>query len=90
MRIKKIIYALDETDRKSIKKQMVDKDLTLTRVAQIIGVSKAYLSEILAGNRTVTPRIIKQFEMCGIEIEMPKNCQYSEHKIKKDAQKGEL
>lgn len=64
--ITKIYYMLDEEDRKSIKKQMIDLNLTLTQMAENLSVSKAYVSAIINGDKHFTNKIRKQFESQGI------------------------
>lgn len=62
----KIHYVLNEEDKKSIKKQMIDKDLTLRQMAKNLGVSASYLCEVIKGGRSFTNRVRKQFESQGI------------------------
>lgn len=61
-------YILDENDKKLIKKQMIDLDLTLSKMAKNIGVSKSYISEIISGKKCLTDKIITQFSSQGIII----------------------
>lgn len=66
--ITKTYYILDEKDKKQIKKQMIDLDLTLSKMAKNIGVSKSYISEIISGKKHLTDKIIEQFKSQGITI----------------------
>ena len=66
--ITKTYYILDEKDKKQIKKQMIDLDLTLSKMAKNIGVSTSYISAIISGKRCLTDKIIKQFLSQGIVI----------------------
>lgn len=67
-KIIKIYYTLDDADIKQIKKQMIEKDLNFSKLADILGVSRAYISSIINGKRTVTKRILEMFENQGIKI----------------------
>ena len=62
----KISYVLDDEDKKSIKKQMVDKDLTLNGMAKNLGVSASYLCDVIKGNKHFTPKLKAQFKSQGI------------------------
>ena len=64
--IVKIHYVLDEEDKKSIKKQMIDLELPLRKMARNLGVSSAYLCDVIKGNRYFTPKLKEQFESQGI------------------------
>lgn len=67
-KIVKIYYTLDDVDVKQIKKQMIEKDLNFSKLADKLGVSRAYISSIINGKRTVTKRILEMFEGQGIEL----------------------
>lgn len=67
-KIVKTYFVLDENDKKAIKKQMIDLNLTSTLLAKNIGVSNAYISSILNGQRRVTERIVEQLKEQGIFI----------------------
>lgn len=67
-KIVKIYYTLDDVDVKQIKKQMIEKDLNFSKLADKLGVSRAYISSIINGKRTVTKRILEMFESQGIKI----------------------
>lgn len=69
--ITKTYYILDEKDKKQIKKQMIDLNLTSALLAKNIGVSNAYISSILNGQRRVTERIVEQLRKQGISITIP-------------------
>ena len=72
--MKKIIktyFVLDEDDKKSIRKQMIDLNLTSVLLAKNIGISNAYISSILNGQRRITEKIIKQLKEQGIFINIP-------------------
>lgn len=73
--VTKIHYVLDETDRKSIKKQMIDLDLSLRKMAENLGVSAAYLSSTFKGERYFTPKLKKQLESQGIVFKEVDNAQ---------------
>lgn len=66
--IKKTYYVFDENDKKNIKKQMIDLNLTATALAKKINVSNAYMSAIINGQRRLTPKILKLFSSIGIKI----------------------
>ena len=72
-KIIKIYYELDEEDLKSIKKQMIDLNLNITKMAKNLGVSKSYLSGAIHGDRHFTTKIKEQFESQGIVFEKPEN-----------------
>lgn len=67
-KIVKIYYTLDDVDVKQIKKQMIEKDLNFSKLADKLGVSRAYISSIINGKRTVTKRILEMFESQGLKI----------------------
>ena len=64
--VTKVYYMLDEEDKKDIKKQMIDLELSLRQMAKNLNVSPAYLSGVIAGNKHFTPRLKEQFESQGI------------------------
>lgn len=64
----KVYYVFDEEDRKDIKKQMIDLNLTATTLAKKINVSNAYMSAIINGDRRLTPKILDSFKSVGIII----------------------
>ena len=64
----KAYYVLDDNDVKQIKKQMVDKDLNFSKMAENLGLSRGYLSLIMQKKRSITPRIIKIFASQGIYL----------------------
>lgn len=68
MKIVKISYTLDDVDVKQIKKQMIEKDLNFSKLADNLGVSRAYISAIINGKKTITKRILKMFESQGIKL----------------------
>lgn len=70
-KIVKTYFVLDENDKKAIKKQMIDLNLTSALLAKNIGVSNAYISSILNGQRRVTERIVEQLRKQGISITIP-------------------
>ena len=61
-------YVLDDTDRKSIKKQLIDLDLTLRQVAKNTGISVSYLSEVINGKKNFTEYIKQALEKQGIML----------------------
>lgn len=61
-------YILDKNDTKQIKKQMIDLDLNLQKIAKNLNVSKSYISEIINGKKYLTDKIIEQFKSQGIII----------------------
>ena len=67
-KIVKTYFVLDENDKKAIKKQMIDLNLTSALLAKNIGISEAYMSSILNGQRRVTERIVEQLKEQGIFI----------------------
>lgn len=67
-KIVKIYYTLDDVDLKQIKKQMIEKDLNFSKLADNLGVSRAYISSIINGKRTVTKRVLEMFESQGIKL----------------------
>lgn len=70
-KIVKTYFILDENDKKAIKKQMIDLNLTSALLAKNIAVSNAYISSILNGQRRVTERIVEQLRKQGISITIP-------------------
>lgn len=77
-KIVKTYFVLDENDKKAIKKQMIDLNLTSTLLAKNIGVSNAYISSILNGQRRVTEKIVNQLSEQGIFINMPEKINSTE------------
>ena len=67
-KIVKTYFVLDENDKKAIKKQMIDLNLTSALLAKNIGVSNAYISSILNGQRRITERIIEQLKSQGVYL----------------------
>lgn len=67
-KIIKISYILDDNEIKQIKKQLVDKDLSQSQLANNLGVSKAYINAIINGKKIITKRTIKILENQGIKI----------------------
>lgn len=67
-KIVKTYFVLDENDKKAIKKQMIDINLSSTLLARNLGVSNAYISSLLNGQRRVTERIVEQLRKQGISI----------------------
>ena len=71
-KITKTYYFLDEEDKKNIKKQMLDMNLKLKDIAKTLGLSSAYVSSILNGERNLTDKIIEQFASVGIKLDIGK------------------
>lgn len=69
-KITKTYYLLDEEDKKNIKKQMLDMNLKLKDIAKTLGLSSAYVSSILNGERNLTEKIIEQFTSVGIKLDI--------------------
>lgn len=63
-----VCQTLDDTDIKQIKKQMIEKDLNFSKLADNLGVSRSYISSIINGKRALTKRIVEMFESQGIKI----------------------
>lgn len=66
----KVYYRLDEDDKIEIKIQLLKMNKTLRECARELGVSVAYLSEIINGNKNVSETILKQFKQVGIKINL--------------------
>ena len=47
---------------------MIEKDLNFSKLADNLGVSRAYISAIINGKKTITKRILKMFESQGIKL----------------------
>lgn len=75
-RVIKVYYVLDEEDKKDIKKQMIDLELSLRQMAKNLNVSPAYLSDVIAGNRHFTQRLKEQFESQGIILKENESIEY--------------
>ena len=67
-KIVKTYFTLDENDKKAIKKQMIDLSLTSALLARNLGVSNAYISSLLNGQRRLTEEIMEQFKMQGLYL----------------------
>lgn len=71
--MKKIInvyYLFDKEDKKKVMDQLWDKGMSVTDLANKIGVSLGYVSSVLNGKSNVTPRVVQQFNDAGIKIEV--------------------
>ena len=64
----KTYFVLDNNDKKAIKKQMIDLNLSSTLLARNLGVSNAYISSILNGQRRITEKIIEQLKSQGVYL----------------------
>lgn len=66
----KVYYRLDEDDKIEIKIQLLKMKKSLRKCAKELKVSISYLSEILNGNRNITPHVVDQFEKVGIKLQV--------------------
>jgi transcriptional regulator with XRE-family HTH domain len=66
--IVKIHYVLDKEDKKSIQKQMIDLNLNYRKLAQQLGISLAYVADLLNGNRNLTKELKDKLEILGIQL----------------------
>ena len=66
----KVYYRLDENDKIEIKIQLLKMKKTLRKCAKELKVSVAYLSDILNGNKNLTPHVVNQFEKIGIKLQV--------------------
>lgn len=67
-KVVKVYYLLDKSDIKSIKKQLIDLDMTYAMLAKKIGVCTSYISGILSGHKHFTDKVKNQFNKHGIII----------------------
>lgn len=70
MKIKKVIYVLDDEDRKQIKKQMIDLDLSFRQLAKQMGYSVSYVCQIFNGEKNVTKEFIEKLFNVGINLDI--------------------
>lgn len=66
--INKVYYTLDEEDKKDIKKQMIDLELSLNQMAKNLNVSPSYLTDVINGKKNFTPKLKEQFKSQKIII----------------------
>lgn len=64
----KIHYILDEEDKKSIQKQMIELNLNYRKLAQQLGISLGYIADLLNGNRSLTKELKDKLEIIGIQL----------------------
>ena len=67
-KVVKIHYILDEEDKKSIQKQMIDLNLNYRKLAQQLGISLGYVADLLNGNRNLTKELKDKLEIIGIQL----------------------
>jgi len=65
-KVVKTYYLLNDKDIKSIKKQLIDLDLTYERLARKTGIGKSYISLILTGRKHLTEKVKNKFGQAGI------------------------
>lgn len=61
-------YKLSDIDKKDIKRQVKDNKTTLTKIANRVGISKGYFSDVLSGARLLTQELKEKIEKCGIKF----------------------
>lgn len=67
-KVVKVYYLLEDKDIKSIKKQLIDLDLTYEELAKKTVIPRSYISLILTGKKHLTETIKKKFEKAGIVV----------------------
>ena len=58
-------YILEKEDMKLIKKEMIERELTLRQMAKQLGISAAYLCDIFKGNRAVSDKLYSELVRLG-------------------------
>ena len=66
----KIKYYLDENDKKEIKKQLIDLDMSIKQLSKNIGYHYSYLYQVLNGERYITSKLTDLLQTQGIVIEV--------------------
>lgn len=61
-------YKLSDIDKKDIKRQVKENKTTLTKIANRVGISKGYFSDVLSGARLLTQELKEKIEECGIKF----------------------
>jgi len=68
MKIRDNAYYFTEEDKKIIKKKMIDKNITMLKLADKLGISYSYFSKIVAGSRKISPQIYRKMVNLGFGI----------------------
>ena len=64
----KTYTTLEQKDKNNIRIQLLQKGISQNEFAQQLGISRAYLSDILNGNRTLTGKLMQKMRNLGVEI----------------------
>ena len=62
----KVDFYFDKEDKKIIKKKLIDKNLTMLKLADKLGISYSYFSKIVAGSRKISPQIYRKMIKLGL------------------------
>ena len=65
----KIYITLEQKDKNNIRIQLLEKGISQNEFAQQLGISRAYLSEILNGNRTLPSGLMQKMRNLGVEMQ---------------------
>lgn len=63
-------YILEETDKKEIKKQLIDLDLNMRQLAKNMGYHHTYLYDVFNGNKHLSKKLIEALKTQGIVLEV--------------------
>lgn len=63
-------YKISKEERKSIKKQMIDKEVNTAELARKMGVTRSYLWQAIAGYKRLTERIVNFLRDEGITLDV--------------------
>ena len=61
-------YFLDESDKKEIRKQFIDLDLNIRKLAKNIGYNYSYLCDVFNGHKCISKKLIDALNSQGIVI----------------------
>lgn len=64
----RVRYYFTNGEKKRFKKWLVDKEMTLIKAADQMGISVSLLVSILNGNRAITMSTLEKFKEIGFEI----------------------
>lgn len=63
-------YLLEEKDKKEIKKQLIDLDLSMRQLAKNMGYHHTYLYDVFNGNKHISKKLIEALKTQGIVVEV--------------------
>lgn len=61
-------YVLEQSDKKEIRKQLIDLDLSIRKLAKNIGYHYSYLCDVFNGHKCISKNLIDALNSQGIVI----------------------